>query len=155
MLFCGTAMELLGRRIEDAQGNAFEGLGLGAFTVEQGKKPIVGDVIGTPALEMEPIVGFLNTRARIHGVEHPFLKSLSLGTGNEAPLGPEGLRLGKLLGSSLTGPLLVKNPQLLKWVVGAIYEKRGEQAPEEIPTDTWAQAGYEVTLRELSKRVQK
>ena len=46
MLFAGTAMELLGRTITDADGKVYDGISLGEFTSVQGKKRFVEDVYG-------------------------------------------------------------------------------------------------------------
>ena len=46
MLFAGTAMDLIGKTVKEADGSAYEGLGLASFTTEHGKRRIVGDVYG-------------------------------------------------------------------------------------------------------------
>lgn len=153
MLFCGTGMELLGKSIRSADGTEIPGLGLTDFTVERTDRRIVGDVLGKCVCSAEPIVGFMNKCSKISGVNTPLLTELSLGFGNEAELGPEGFQEKGLFASSLTGPILVKNPRLLDAVVDAIYAHRGESLPTERPKDHWAEDGYAVTVRELSNRV--
>lgn len=153
MLFAGTAMELLGKFIVDADGKTWDGIGLADFTSTQGKRRIVEDVFGTTALFDAPIVGFINKCSIITDVETPLLTTLTLGHGNEAPLGPEGFRYENVIGSELTGPILMKNPRLLDLVVDAIYAHRGETVPTERPHDHWAEEGYAVTVRELQNRV--
>ena len=153
MLFAGTAMEMLGKSIVDADGNIWEGIGLASFTSTQGNRRIVEDVLGTTALFDAPIVGFINKCSIIKDVETPLLTALTLGYGNDAPLGPEGFRYENVIGSELTGPILMKNPRLLDTVVDAIYAHRGETAPADRPHDHWAEEGYTVTVRELQNRV--
>lgn len=153
MLFAGTAMELLGKSITDADGKTWDGIGLADFTATQGKRRIVEDVLGTTELFESPIVGFINKCCTITGVETPLLTSLTLGYGNESALGAEGFRYQNVIGSELTGPILVKNPRLLDAMVDAIYACHGETVPADRPHDHWAEDGYTVTVRELQKRV--
>lgn len=148
MLFAGTAMELLGREITDAEGKTWAALGLLPFTAKQSQKRTVGDVYGHSDVCEEAVVGFMNKSSILTGVETPLLTALDLGFGNEARGGAEGIHYKNVFGSHLTGPLLVKNPRLLEAVITAIYEKRGEPCPP-IPRDQWAEEGYAVTAREL------
>lgn len=154
MLFAGTAMELLGSTITDAEGKVYEGIGLAAFTSVQGKKRFVEDVYGATGLFPEPVVGFMNKCSTVSGVETPLLDSLALGFGNEGEKTPEGFHWKNVFASELTGPLLVKNPRLLDAVAGAIYRRRGETLPEERPVDRWAEDGYAITAEQLKLRCQ-
>lgn len=151
MLFCGTAMELLGKTILDEAGKEYSGIGLGNFTVKQQAKRIVEDVYGHTELYDAPVVGFMNKSSILTGVETPLLTALDLGFGNETEHGAEGFRYKNVIGSHLTGPILVKNPRLLETVITAIYAKRGAQCPA-IPKDEWAEQGYAVTAKELKAR---
>ena len=56
--------------------------------------------------------------------------------------------------SQLTGPILVKNPALLKIVVQAIYRHRGETCPE-IPVDQYMAEGWAITAEQLKARCTK
>lgn len=154
MLFAGTAMELLGSTITDADGRSCDGIGLAAFSSVQGKKRFAEDVYGTTALYPEAVVGFMNKCTLIHGVETPLLDALSLGFGNEGPAAPEGFHWKNVFASELTGPLLIKNPRMLDAVVSAIYQRRAMPLPDSIPLDPWAEAGYRVTAEQLRLRAQ-
>ena len=155
MLFCGTAMELLGASVTDAGGNAFDGLGLAAFSSVQGRERLVGDVYGRTDLFDSPIVGYQNKCARISGVETPLLRECVMGFGNEAEHGPEGFRLGNVYASELTGPLLVKNPALLRLVVNGICARRGAALPETVPVYPFEEKSYAVTEQQLRLRAEK
>ena len=78
MLFAGTAMELLGKTITDADGNVHDGIGLADFTAVQGSKRFVEDVYGHTDLYPEAVVGFMNKCSTISGVETPLLTELAL-----------------------------------------------------------------------------
>lgn len=154
-LFAGTAMDLLGKTVKEADGSVYEGVGLAGFTTEHGKRRIVGDVYGRTDLYPEAVVGFTNKCGIVTGVETPLLTQLNLGFGNEKECGPEGFHWKNVFASQLTGPLLVKNPKLLDAVAATIYARRGDALPTDRPVDQWAQAAYEVTEEQLRARAEK
>ena len=154
MLFAGTAMELLGKSITDEDGTLYEGIGLGGFAAVQGSRRFVEDVYGHTDLYSEAVVGFANKCSTITGVEMPLVAEVSLGYGNEGEKTPEGFRYKNVLGSHLTGPLLVKNPRMLDAVIAAIYARRGEEMPP-IPRDNWAEQGWAITAEQLKRRSEK
>lgn len=152
MLFAGTAMDLLGKTVREADGSAYDGLGLASFTAEHGKKRIVGDVYGRTDLYPEAVVGFMNKCGTVSGVETPLLTALDLGFGNEKERGPEGFHWKNIFASHLTGPLLVKNPKLLETVAAALYARRGKALPVDRPADQWTEKAYAVTEEQLRLR---
>lgn len=154
MLFAGNSMELLGKTITDDAGKVYEGLGLADFTAVQNKKRFVEDVYGHTDLYEDAVVGFVNRCSVITGVETPLLASMDMGHGNEGPCGPEGYHKGSVFASQLTGPILVKNPALLKVMVQAIYRHRGETCPE-IPVDQYMAEGWAITAEQLKARCTK
>ena len=155
MLFCGTAMELLGKSITDDAGNTYEGIGLAGFTSVQGKKRFVEDVYGHTDLYPDAVVGFMNKCGVVSGVETPLLTAMDMGVGNEGKAGAEGFHWKNVFASQLTGPILVKNPRLLETVAAAIYGHRGEALPEQWPVDAYAENGYAFTAEALAQRCQK
>ena len=151
MLFTGTAFDLLGREITDAAGEQFPGLGLGDFTVQETDKRIVGDVYGPSPLAGETVVGFMNKCSHVSGVTAPLLTRCDMGFGNDALHGPEGYWTHHVLGTHLTGPVLVKNPALTRALIGCIYIQRGETPPAVWPKYPEEEQGYQVTITELKK----
>lgn len=154
MLFAGTAMELLGKTVTDAEGRVYEGVGLAEFASVQGKKRFVEDVYGSSSLFPEAVVGFMNKCSVITGVKTPLLTSVSLGFGNDGERRPEGFHWKNVFASELTGPILVKNPRLLDAVTDAIYRRRGVPPPVKLPVDSWAEDGYAITARQLKLRAE-
>lgn len=155
MLFAGTAMELLGRSITDADGRVWDGIGLADFTTVQGRKRFVGDVYGTTDLYEPVVVGFMNKCSTISGVSAPLLTACAMGYGNEKEGGAEGYHAGHVFASELTGPLLVKNPLMLGAVIAAIYQKRGESLPDQVPAYPDEETAYAVTAQQLKLRCEK
>lgn len=154
-LFAGTAMELLGKTITAADGTVYEGIGLGSFTSVQGRQRFVEDVYGATDLYSEAVVGFMNKCSSIEGVETPLLTTLDMGFGNSGEKTPEGFRFQNVLASELTGPILVKNPRLLEHVVRAIYARRSQTPPAELPRWAYAEEAYTITEEQLRLRWQK
>ena len=154
MLFCGTAMELLGRTITDGE-TVYEGIALADFTAEQAARRQVIDVYGHTPLFEDPIVGFLNKSSVIRGVETPLLSSCQLGWGNEKGGKGEGILIYNVMGSHLTGPLLAKNPRLLEHVVRLICTRRGAELPEALPQLPFMEEAYRTTEQQLRQRLQK
>ncbi len=153
MLFAGTAMELLGASVTEADGTSYAGIGLAGFSAVHGEKRLVEDVYGHTDLFPEAVVGFMNKCGTVTGVETPLLTSVEFGYGNEGLKTPEGFHWRNVFASQLTGPLLVKNPKLLEAVAAAVYARRGESLPAERAADSWAEQGYAVTEQELRRRI--
>lgn len=151
MLFAGTAMSLLGKTVTHADGETAAGIGLGGFSSRETATRTVGDVYGETALYAAPVVGFMNKSTLVSGVETPLLTKLSLGAGNEPALDGEGFCCNHVIASHLTGPILVKNPSLLEWVLRWIYELHGEMLPE-LPAYPYETAGYTITAEQLRLR---
>ena len=154
MLFAGSAMELLGRRITDQQGKDWEALGLADFLSRETEKRFVEDVYGVCPLFPEPMVGFQNKSAVITGIETPLLSSLAMGYGNDGEKRPEGYQKGNVFASALTGPILVKNPALLREVARRVLAHAGAEVPGTIPVDEELEKGYAVTAQQLKKRAE-
>lgn len=154
LLFTGNAMETLGASITDAAGKVWPGLGLADFTTVETDRRSPGDVIAVPALwdAGSPAVGFMNKCSVTRGVTAPLFGQLLLGLGNEAERGPEGYASDNVLATHLTGPVLVKNPPMLSFLIGRLFERKGWERPETPPLPHEREA-YEVTLRELRARI--
>ena len=147
LLFTGNSFELLGDRIIDADGKEYEGLHIGSFVSTQGKKRITGDALAE--FNGSLLVGFINKCSRTTGVENPLFK-LTMGYGNETDRGEEGFRKNRCFGTQMTGPLLVKNPVMLK----AIAELLVGEISAEVPYE-YMQRSYETTVNALKKRLEE
>lgn len=158
VLFTGNAMELLGDSITDQKGTVYEGLGFGGFATVETDKRVPHDAIAKTDLFPEPVVGFMNKCSHTSGVETPIFEAMTMGMGNEKEGGPEGFRRGNVVGTHITGPVLVKNPAFLAWIAERILENRGETLPVPANKPDWlihAEKAYQVTLEELSALANK
>lgn len=147
LLFTGNAFELLGRAVTDAEGKRYDCLGFAEFESNETKRRITGDVIAR--IGDERVVGFMNKCGHTTGVKQP-LFHVEFGFGNEAQCGDEGWRDGNCFGTHLTGPLLVKNPSMLRRVAKALL---GDAFADTVQYP-YMQRGYEMTLSELTKRME-
>lgn len=154
VFFTGNAMETLGASVTDAAGKVWPGLGLADFTTVETDRRSPGDVIAVSDFwdADHPAVGFMNKCSVTRGVTAPLFRELLLGFGNEAERGPEGYASGNVLATHLTGPALVKNPQMLRFVILRMFEGKGWERPE-TPLLPHEREAYEITLRELRARI--
>ena len=148
MLFTGNSFELLGDKITDQDGTEFEGLHIVPFETVEGKRRIVGDCLASFDGFDEILVGFINKCSRITGVEQPLFQ-MKMGVGNEADKGAEGIRKNNCFGTHLTGPILVKNPAMLRYIVKLL----GVDDPERV-SYPFMEKGYAITAEELNKRLE-
>ena len=147
-LMTGNSFEMLGKSITDAAGKSFDGLGLCGFTVkEQNKTRMTSDVIYEADFLDTALVGFVNKCSEIEGNGNPLFK-VRLGLGDNENISAEGVRLNNLFGTHLTGPALIKNPHFLEYAAKLVLGREPETAHL-----NYEKAGYEITLRELTKRM--
>ena len=138
--------------VTDESGEAWPCLGLAEFTTVETDRRDPGDVIAHTSLWDSPVVGFMNKCSVTRGVETPLFDRLSLGLGNQVEHGPEGYASGNVLGTHITGPVLVKNPDFTGFLIRRLFEAKGWAAPEALPDLPYEREAYEVTLKELSAR---
>lgn len=149
LLMTGNSFEILGTTVKDAKGNVYEGLGIFDFEVtEQERVRTTADAVFTMEGQEKPLVGFINKCSTIIGIDTPLFQ-VKMGLGNETKGTTEGIRYKNFYGTHLTGPILIKNPYFLIQMASDLCEK-------EMNGDylTYEKAGYEITLRELTKRME-
>ena len=71
---------------------------------------------------------------------------------NEEEKGPEGYVDGNVFATHLTGPILVKNPDFVDFLIRRIFSLKGWELPQALPVLPYEREAYEVTLRELTAR---
>ena len=117
VLATGNSHELFGRGVTDCDGVRHEMLGLLDFETEQQFKRVTGDCICVvkPPFSQDKLVGFINRAGggQIGDVSRPFSVKPGIGAGFQAH--EEGIVYKNLLGTYLTGPLLVRNPPMMRY----------------------------------------
>ncbi len=147
-LFTGNSFELMGKTLTDAKGNSYECLGLFDFETVESDRRIVGDCLGSCPLFAEPVVGFMNKCSKTTGIKVP-LFTLKMGFGNDADRGGEGICHENFFGTHLTGPILMKNPAMLREILTRLTGNtvEGLNLPH-------LQQAYEATSRALQNRME-
>ena len=147
MLLTGNASELFSESIE-TDGSTVDGLGIFTYKVERTlKKRFLGDCIFTMSGFDSKVIGFVNKCSKLSGVTSP-LFNVEMGLGNDNKVSTEGFIHKNVYATSLIGPLLVRNPHLLKYIISTIYTVKGEKA--EFNCDMTMQfVAYDVALGEL------
>lgn len=150
VLFTGSAMELIGTSVADAAGKVWPCLGLADFTTVEYDRRDPCDVVAYTGLWEAAVVGFMNKCSETHGVTTPLFSQLTRGFGNEENCEPEGYMNGNVFATHLTGPILVKNPDFVDFLIKRIFSLKGWELPEALPVLPYEREAYAVTLKELA-----
>lgn len=147
MLLTGNALELFGESIS-TDGNTVDGLGIFTYKVERTlKKRFLGDCIFTMSGFDSKVIGFVNKCSKLSGVTSP-LFNVEMGLGNDNKVSTEGFIHKNVYATSLIGPLLVRNPHLLKYIMSTLYTIKGQRVEFNCDMSTQFVA-YDVALGEL------
>ncbi len=117
LLFTGSSRLLLGRSFDGSGGNIYKGIGLFDYTGHETNTVITGDCICTPLFADETVrtYGFINRTAHIVGEnKHPLFRVISGLSDGRDKTGFEGTLYNNLFATWQAGPLLAKNPCILK-----------------------------------------
>lgn len=147
LLFTGNAFALLGAAVTDAAGKRWDGLKLFDFETVESDRRIVGDCLAACEGIDVPVVGFMNKCSKTTGIENAWF-AMQMGFGNEKEGGSEGLCAGNCLATHLSGPLLVKNPAILRL---AVKRLTGETMDA---VDEIMEKAYQTTAEALQKRLE-
>lgn len=124
MLFTGNSYDILGDRIETSDRTVIKGLGIFGFSfIEQLEKRYTGDAVLEDAEKQELYVGFINRAGMPQGRDGLAFEVKKV-IGN-VPCEKDGVRKNNLLGISLIGPLLLKNPKIAESFVRIICGRKG------------------------------
>ena len=129
VLATGNSHELFGNAITDCNGNKNEMLGLLDFETVQLSTRITGDCIFESKAPLCPdkLIGFINRAGgnQNGNIERPF--SVKPGEGASFKAFNEGIIYKNLLGTYMTGPLLVRNPPMLKYFADLINKSKKQE----------------------------
>jgi len=125
VLATGNSHEIFGSAVTDCNGKKHEMLGLLDFETVQSAARVTGDCMCEPKIPLcnDKLIGFINRAggSQEGDIERPFFIRPGEGAGFEAC--NEGIVYKNLLGTYMTGPLLVRNPPMLKYFADLIYKK--------------------------------
>jgi len=122
VLATGNSHELFGKAVTDAAGDRYDTIGLLDFETSQTNKRVTGDCIFTAKAPFSSgkMIGFINRAggSQQGDVERPFSVRPCKGAGFKAF--HEGIMYKNLLGTYMTGPVLVRNPLLLDYFASVL-----------------------------------
>lgn len=143
VLLTGNSFELLGQTIDKDQA-----LGILEFNTEHIDKRITTDAICTSEKFKEKIVGFINTSSIVKENDNPLFKYEY----NTRNLENDGVAYKNVIGTHLIGPLLIRNPELLKYIVIKLCSTKNENFEYNDIKYIEEEEGYKLVLSELEKR---
>ena len=154
ILATGNSFELFGKTVNDDKLGKMEGLSFFDFSVERThKKRFLGDAVLSCALIPEKIIGFVNKCSTVNGVSSP-LFSVEMGLGNNNSDPAEGMTENHFYGTSLIGPLLVRNPSFCRYIMDLIYRIKGS-APDSKADMELQNKAYDTALNKLLERMKE
>ncbi|MCL2820706.1 MAG: glutamine amidotransferase [Oscillospiraceae bacterium] len=152
VLATGNSHELFGQSVTDCDGNEHEMLGLLDFETVQSATRVTGDCVfsAKPPFYRDKLIGFINRAggSQTGEIERPFSVEPGAGAGFKAC--DEGIMYKNLLGTYMTGPLLVRNPPMMMYFADKLTGERAKH--ESKRTDMFFEyqgSGYYTALDEL------
>jgi len=156
VLATGNSHELFGQAVTDSNAVRHEMLGLLAFETVQQSSRVTGDCVCTASFLKDKLIGFINRAGgnQKGDTERPFF--IEPGEGASYAACAEGIRYKNLLGTYMTGPVLVRNPPLLKYFADILTGERDGGNLHISSGDQFfkhQEKAYSLALGELSGRV--
>jgi CobQ-like glutamine amidotransferase family enzyme len=160
-LFTGNSFEIFSEKIVSRETN-YSGLGIFDFNVqEKFSERITSDVIFKSKELSSTVVGFINKCSEVFGIKNNFFEVIK-GMGDNKKHKKEGIIFKNFFGTSLIGPLLVKNPDLLEKISNLLIKTssaKSNDAEDDKNTSKvlfekikiYLKKSFELTLKKLSK----
>lgn len=124
-LITGNAIELFGKYIIDDENNKIETLNIFSYHTDVTPKRLINECIMRCHFIDKPIIGFQNQSRIILESEYPMF-SVIKGFESSKKVTNEGIKYHNFYGTYLLGPILVRNPELLKYFVYELVRAKDE-----------------------------
>lgn len=145
-LFTGNSFELLGKKMDER-----EALGILDFDVVKTKDRITSDVILNSKYFSKKVVGFINKMANMTHNQNPLFE-VEFGIGENENKDYEGIKYKNVYGTYVSGPILVRNPEVLKVLLEGVCKNKDKNFKGEMKIYENEEEGYKLVLEELTKR---
>lgn len=143
ILLTGNSFEILGKSIDKEPA-----LGILDFETEHEKHRKTEDVICNSEILKNKVVGFINTASSIkNNNEKPFLE-IEWGL----DIKYDGIIYKNVLGTHIIGPILERNPEILKLLIERICTQKDKDFKYKDIEYFDEEKGYELVLKELEAR---
>lgn len=140
-LCTGNSYELFGQSITDINKNKHKALGIFDYDAEDINFRIVDQAYFKTSLVSKPIIGFQNQGSMIKNNRKPLFRVIS-GTGSYPNSTGEGIHYKNFYGTYLIGPLLVRNPHFIKYLIKKIISSRSKKFKYKNKKDVMAERAY-------------
>jgi len=150
VLATGNSHEIFGRTVMDSKGVCHEALGLLDFETVQGAGRVAGDCVCKASFLDDKLIGFINraSQGQEGNVQRPFENELGPGADDKSE--SEGIQYKNLLGTYLTGPVLVRNPPLMRYFADKLIGDGGVSENGDAHSFfAYQSEGYRRALKEL------
>lgn len=145
IMLTGNSYEILGKKL-----NREDALEIFNFEAKNTQERTTADVICTSNLLKNKVVGFINNMSEITNLENS-LFDIEWGIEDKK----EGISYKNLIGTHIIGPILIRNPELLKLLINRICTQKDENFKYKDITYEDEEEGYELVLKELETRKNK
>ncbi|MDD4718514.1 MAG: hypothetical protein PHY00_01690 [Bacilli bacterium] len=115
-LSTGNSIELFGKSILDNNKKKIKTLGIFKYQTLIEDFRMIDEAVFKSNLFDEPFVGFQNQYGVIKNIKEPFFKVIK-GIGSYPNSTTEGINYKNFYGTYLIGPILIRNPHFLKYIV--------------------------------------
>lgn len=123
-LITGNSLELFGKYLINREGKKVKTLNIFDYTTVMEEFRIVDEALFQCEFMKSPVLGFQNQFGIIKNIKTPWFNVLK-GTGSYPKSKTEGIQQYHFFGTYLIGPLLVRNPELLKYFCKELMKKVG------------------------------
>ncbi len=139
-IITGNALDLFGQKIKSLNQKELVTLGIFPYDSQEVEDRIVGEQVYTTDLIKEKVIGFQN-RQTIMSSYSPLFEVIR-GTGSNPHQTVEGIKYKNFYGTYLIGPLLIRNPALLKKIIKNLFKIK-KISYQSLPDDIANQAYQE------------
>lgn len=145
-LFTGNSFEMLGKKIDGK-----EALNLLDFEVTRTKDRVTSDVILKSKYFKNEVVGFINKMSNVINNQNPLFE-VTFGIGENEKNDYEGIKYKNIYGTYVSGPILIRNPEVLNALILGICEIKDKNFKCKVKAYKNEEDGYLLVLSELMKR---
>lgn len=146
ILLTGNSYEMLGEKIDEV-----EALKIFNFETKILKDRVSSDVIYKSKYFENKVVGFVNRMSNIIHNNNPLFE-VEFGIGESEGNDKEGIKYKNLYGTHISGPLLARNPEVLKEIVTKICINKDKNFKYKDIEYKNEEEGYKLVLSELEER---
>lgn len=147
LVLTGNALEIFGKSITDDNGTV-DALGIFTYGVQRKNKlRYHDDAVYTCNLINEKFIGYVNKCSQVSGVTSP-LFNVEMGLGNDNTASTEGYNYKNVYATELIGPIFVRNPYFLQYIIKKLYSVKGEEL-KSLPDMSVQIKAYNAALAEL------